>query len=133
LLLGLWRARSVTGFDAFAQDVVGIDAERARELAARDAAARKHTHEQLPDVAGAVWIRSEAALLERCPEAAVEVRVESGRLQLSLALPLAPALRVAESLAAIGRSAAGLVRVLESETRDRGRARPRDRDPERKS
>lgn len=124
--LGLWRARSVTGFDAFAQDVIGVPAENAHELARQHAARQNVALEQLPDVAVALWLRSEAALLERCPEAAIEVRTVEGRLQLSVALPLAPALGVAEAVAAIGRSAAGLVRVLESETRP-----PRDRDRDR--
>ena len=128
LLLGLWRARSVTGFDALAQDIVGVAVERARELASRSAAQRNLPLEQLADVAVALWLRSEAALLPRCPEAAVEVRVDQGQLHFSLVLPLAPALRVAESVAAVGRSAAGLVRVLEAETQDRGRDRDRDRE-----
>jgi hypothetical protein len=125
--LGLWRARSVTGFDAFAQDVIGVPAERANELAHGHAARSNVALEQLPDVAVALWLRSEAALLERCPDGAVEVRIDEGRLSLSLGLPLAPPLGVAEAVAAIGRSAAGLVRVLESETRPRDPDRPRDR------
>jgi hypothetical protein len=125
--LGLWRARSVTGFDAFAQDVIGVPAERANELAHEHAARSNVALEQLPDVAVALWLRSEAALLERCPDGAVEVRIDEGRLSLSLGLPLAPPLGVAEAVAAIGRSAAGLVRVLESETRPRDPDRPRDR------
>jgi hypothetical protein len=126
ILLGVWRARSVTGFEAFAQDVIGVPAERARELAGQHAARQNVALEQLQDVAVALWLRSEAALLERCPDAAVEVKTHEGRLQLSVVLPLAPPLGVAEAVAAIGRSAAGLVRVLESETRP-----PRDRDRDR--
>ena len=112
----------MTGFEAFAQYVIGVPAERARELAPPARRSAERCARQLPDVAVALWLRSEAALLERCPEAAIEVRTDEGRLQLSLALPLAPALGVAEAVAAIGRSAAGLVRVLESETRPRERA-----------
>ena len=121
--LGLWRARNITGFDAFAQHVLGVEAERARALAEAGAAARNVALERLPDVAVALWIRSEAALLERCPAAAVDVRVENGQVLYALSLPLAPALGVAEAVAAVGRSAVGLARVLE----DEGGARERKR------
>lgn len=115
LLLGLWRARSITGFDAFAQDVVGVPHERAATLARAGADQRGVALERLPDVAVALWLRSEAALLERCPEAAVDVRVEREQLRLSLSLPLAPPERAAEAVAAVGRAAAALARVLASE------------------
>ena len=121
VLLGLWRARSITGFDGFAQDVVGIEATRARSLAELGAAARGVTLEVLPDVAVALWMRSEAALLERSPDAAVEVRVEGDRLRLSLELPLAPSWRTAEAVAAVGRAAGGLARVLTGEPPRGGR------------
>jgi hypothetical protein len=113
--LGLWRARSITGFESFAQDVVGLDPVRAAALAARGAELRGTALEQLPDVAVALWIRSEAALVERFPNGQVEVRVEGERLQLSLDLPLAPSAGVAEAVAAVGRAAGGLARVLTSE------------------
>ncbi len=132
VLLGLWRARNVTGFDALAQHVLGLPLERARALAARGAERRGLQLEQLPDVAVALWLRSEAALLERCPQAAVEVRVEDERVELVLRLPLAPAAQAAEAVAAVGRSAAGLARVLGGEApREAADARtrgPRGRD-----
>jgi hypothetical protein len=115
VLLGLWRARSITGFDGFAQDVVGIDHERARELAEHGAAARGVGLERLPDLAVALWMRSEAALLERSPQAEVDVRVEGERLRLCLELPLVPPARTAEAVAAVGRAAGGLARVLMGE------------------
>jgi hypothetical protein len=113
VLLGLWRARSVIGFATFVQDVIGLQLERAQTLCERDAARRGVALERLPDVAVALWLRSEAALLEHCPEAQIELQVEDGgRLRLVLSLPLHPPVRAAEAVAAIGRSASGLVRVL---------------------
>jgi hypothetical protein len=115
ILLGLWRARSVIDFDAFAQHVLGIPVERAQALAARGAEQRGVRAEQLPQLAVALWMRSEAAVLERCREGAVEVRVEGERLQLVLSLPLAPPVVAAEAVAAVGRAANGLARILAGE------------------
>jgi hypothetical protein len=113
VLLGLWRARAVTGFDALAQDVIGIDAGRAQELAVAAAAQRGLALERLPDIAVALWMRSEAALLDRCPEASVRVNVSSERLALHLDVPLAPVERATEAVSAVGRAAGGLGRVLD--------------------
>jgi hypothetical protein len=115
LLLGLWRARSITGFESFAQDVVGVDHERAWTLAARGAERRGVALERLPDVAVALWVRSESALLERCPDGEIEVRIEGDKLRLDVKLPLADLSRLAEAVAAIGRAGAGLARVLGAE------------------
>jgi hypothetical protein len=118
--LGLWRARNVTGFEAFAQHVLGIPIERARTLAERGAMEQGVPLERLPEVALALWLRAEAALLERCPGGEVELRIQDGeRMQLSLTLPLLPAARAAEAVAAIGRSAGGLARVLAGDPRRR--------------
>jgi hypothetical protein len=121
VLLGLWRARSITGFDSFAQDVVGIEPARAHELAGRGAAARGVGLDRLADVAVALWMRSEAALVERWPEVEVDVGVEGDRLRLALVLPLAPPVRTAEAVAAVGRAAAGLARALSGEPPRGGR------------
>jgi hypothetical protein len=123
VLLGLWRARSVTGFDALAQDVVGIEHARARALVEQGANARGFVADRLPDLVVALWMRSEAALLDHCPEASVQlVMIEGERFELRVRLPLAPPVRAAEAVAAIGRSAAGLARVLA------GAVRPRERE-----
>jgi hypothetical protein len=111
-LLGLWRARNITAFEAFAQDVIGIDPARGAELAERGATARGLPLERLPDVAVALWLRSEAALLERAPEAEVEVLVTGEQLRLALVLPLAPTPRLADALGALSRAMGGLARVL---------------------
>jgi hypothetical protein len=124
VLLGLWRARNVTGFDAFVQDVLEIPLERAHALAERGAASRGVVQEQLPDVAVALWLRSEAVLLDHCPEAQVTLALQAeNRFQLCVSLPLAPPARAAEALFAIGRSAGGLARVLAAELRPRDRPR----------
>jgi hypothetical protein len=118
--LGLWRARSVVDFEAFALHVLGVEPARASELTARAAARADLALERLPDLAVALWIRSEAALLERCPLGAIDVRVADEKILVALSLPLSPSLRVAESVAAIGRSATGLARVLQEEDAPRG-------------
>jgi hypothetical protein len=115
VLLGLWRGRNVMGFDALAQDVLGVPIERARALAERGASQRGVALSQLPDIAVALWMRSEAALLERHPGAAIEARMNDERIELVISLPLAPALGAAEAVASVGRSAAGLARVLAGE------------------
>lgn len=124
VLLGLWRARSITAFESFAQDVVGVDHARAWQLAERGAARLGVSLERLPDVAVALWMRSESALVERHPEGSVAVRVENERLELSISLPLAPPARAAEAVAAVGRAAGGLARVLTTDAPP-GRQRPR--------
>lgn len=121
VLLGVWRARNITSFTSFVQDVAGVDADRAQALAERGAAARGVALERLPDVAVALFMRSEAALLERWPDVTVDVRVEGERLRLSLDLPLAPPWRTAEAVAAVGRAAGGLARALTGEPPRRGK------------
>ena len=130
VLLGLWRARAVTGFDALAHSVLGIDPVRAQELAAAAAAQRGLALERLPDIAVALWMRSEAALLDRCPEATVRVNVTGERVALHLDLPLAPVERATEAVSAVGRAASGLGRVLDHQLLERVR-KPQDKPPPR--
>lgn len=127
--LGLWRARSVTAFEALAQDVMGIDPARAQELAEHAAAARGVVLDRMADVAVALWMRSEAALLDRCPEASVRVDTAAERVLLHLDLPLAPPDRITEAVSAVGRAAGGLARVLEAERG--GGVRPPEKPPQR--
>ena len=124
VLLGLWRARAVTGFEALAQDVMGVEPARAQSLAEASAAQRGLTLERLPEIAVALWMRSEAALLDRCPEAAVQVSVANERVALHLDLPLAPVERATEAVSAVGRAAGGLARVLEVQQTERTRRTP---------
>jgi hypothetical protein len=131
VLLGLWRARAVTGFDALAQDVMGIAVARARELAEAAAAQRGVVLERLPDIAVALWMRGEAALLDRCPEASLRVNVANERIALHLDLPLAPIERATEAVSAVGRAAGGLGRVLELQQGERLLRKPEKPPPQR--
>jgi hypothetical protein len=126
VLLGLWRARNVMGFDALGQDVLGVGAERARALAEQGAAELGVPLEPLPDVAVALWLRSEAALFDHVPDARVSVRSSAGRVELIVSAPLSPVSAVAEAAAAVGRSAAGLARAIDQE---RGFTAPPRRPP----
>jgi hypothetical protein len=130
VLLGLWRARAVTGFEALAQAVLGIEPARAVALAEAAAAQRGVVLERLPDIAVALWMRGEAALLDRCPDASLRVNVANERVALHLDLPLAPVERTAEAVSAIGRAAGGLGRVLELQQSERIQRRP-DKPPQR--
>lgn len=111
-LLRLWRARNVQGLEALCEGVLGLNAERGRELAAQGLQARGGEMDRLPDVAVALWVRSEAALLEHGPGATVEVWIEGDALKLTLGVPLAKPERAADALNAIGRKAKGLGEVL---------------------
>jgi hypothetical protein len=115
--LGLWRARQLTGFDAFAVDVVGLEVERARALVDALVQGQGLDDERLPDTAVALWLRGEAALLDRCPEGRIEARVHDGELELRIVLPLEPAGKAGDALGAIGRKAVGLTRLLDDERR----------------
>jgi hypothetical protein len=128
--LALWRARQLTGFDAFAVDVVGLERDRAHALVEALVAEHQLPDEPLPDTAVALWLRGESALLERCPEGSIEAWVEEGELELRIVLPLEPAARAGEALGAIGRKASGLSRLLEEE-RDKRAAERTERRGER--
>ena len=119
--LGIWRARQFTGFDAMAGDVLGLDPAEARKLAEGAAETRGWVIERLPDTAVALWVRGEAALLERCPEGRMEANVVGEELDLRIVLPLNPAAQASEALGAIGRKASGLARALDDE-RDKRQA-----------
>jgi hypothetical protein len=119
--LGLWRARQLTGFEALAADVLQLDPAEARQLAVAAGEARGWPMERLPDTAVALWLRGEAALLERCPEGRLDANVVDDELVLRVVLPLSPAGLAAEALGAIGRKAAGLSRAVDEE-RERRRA-----------
>jgi hypothetical protein len=116
--LGLWRARNVMGFEALAQGVLAIDPARVQALVAaavERSGLGEAAAEQFPDVAVALWMRSEAALLDHARGARVRVRVRDGKVELTVIAPLAPVAAIADAVAAIGRSAAGLVRAIEAE------------------
>lgn len=125
--LGLWRARNMTAFDALCEHVLGLSPERGAQLVDEEAERRTpgKRAERLADAAIALWLRSEAALLESCPEVSVEVVLHEGRWLLSLSAPLERPELAAEALGALGRKARGMWDALSP-----GAKRPRDRDPE---
>lgn len=70
--LGVWRGRSVTGFDAFVEQVLGLEPAEAWALAGE---APEPLPERISNEAIAVWMRVEAALAEHGVEGRVDVRV----------------------------------------------------------
>lgn len=107
VLLGLWRGRSVTGFDAFAFDVLGIEPPEAARLAEEGASALGVPRDRLTDEAIAAWMRTEAALLEAGVQGTVRARLtdEGEVLRIELDVGRAP-----EALDAIGRRLGPLAR-----------------------
>jgi hypothetical protein len=103
--LGLWRARNVTGLDALCEGVIGLPIARGEALVDKAVAARNASRERLPDAAIALWMRSEAGLLEHCDTGEVDVRVENEQLLIALRLPLAVPERAADALNALGQNA----------------------------
>ena len=106
-LLGLWRARNVQGLDALCEGVIGLPSARGEALL-KQAEAMRGEAAQLPEAAIALWMRSEAALLNTCNEAHIEVRLEGDELKLQLAVPLRTPELAADALMAIGHNARGL-------------------------
>ena len=76
--LRLWRGRSLTGFDALAEQLLSLPSSEAREISGppRD----------LTDEAIAIWIRAEAALLSVRIEARVRIVVDGTTERLSIEL-----------------------------------------------
>lgn len=101
--LAIWRGNSVVGFDVFAEAVLGLVPERARELVAQGAASIEVPAQIADEAEIALWMRAEAGLLEISPDAKASIR--GGRLVLDL-----PVARAAEALAGVGRRAAPMAR-----------------------
>lgn len=128
--LALWRARNVTDFDAFAEHVVGLSVDRARELAAEGATAAGASADGAAEVTAwsrefvALWVRSEAALIRICPTASVRVATRNGRHELELRLPAEPVPTAVEALKSLGPALTGLARLTAAEVPERAH-RPR--------
>ena len=105
--LALWRARRVTGFEAFVEQVVGLPADRARALAAAFGEASGESDAELNERSAALWLRTEAGLHEG--DTAARARIVAGAdeplLELSLRLSAASA-----GLAGVGARHAPLAR-----------------------
>jgi len=112
--MGLWRGRSVTSFEAFAQDLLGLDPEEARALAARGAEAQGVPCDRCSEEAVAAWLRTEAGLLEegQAGEVTVAPGAEGEVLRLELPIGGAPA-----GIMAVGRRMAPLARDQEEVAR----------------
>jgi hypothetical protein len=122
--LGLWRARNVTGLDALCEGVLGLPIARGEALVQRAGESHADSAARLPDAAIALWMRSEAALLEQCPAAAIEASVDDGQLRLVLSVPLSAPERAADALAAVGHKARGLGDALAPQRRAERAERP---------
>ena len=82
LRLELWHARRLTSFAAFAEEVVGVPAERAEALADEAALRMGEPVTPLTEVAIALWLRTEAGLYEG--DEGGRARVRSGERGLVL-------------------------------------------------
>ena len=118
--LGLWRARNITDFDAFAEDVVGTTPERARALAAT-AAERASARDELRSVGGvlsaevvALWVRTEAALIPVAASAVVRIAFTADGPWLQVHVPAQPPDRALEALKSIGPGITGLGKLFAS-------------------
>lgn len=101
--LAIWKALNVVGFDVLADAVLGIEAKRARALAKARAAELGETCEPADEKTIALWMRTEAGLLEVAPDARAVLR--GGRLRIDV-----PFARAAEALSGVGRRAAPLAK-----------------------
>lgn len=105
--LGLWRGRSLTGFDALVENVLGLTLEDAKARAARGAARLGMPDGTATEEAVAVAWRTEIALLEAdLPGRVRIVKTKAGdTIELSLPVERAP-----ESLGVIAERMVPLVR-----------------------
>jgi hypothetical protein len=127
--LALWRARNVTDFDAFAEHVIGLGVDRARELAAQAAEAQGETAaggevNPLSREFVALWVRSEAALIQICPTASVRITTRDAKRELQLQVPAEPVPATVEALKSLGPALAGLAKLTAAEVPERA-PRPR--------
>ena len=83
--LALWRGRSVTGFQSFAEDLLQISYDEALELAERGRQEMGLAEADASEAEVALWMRSLAALRSGDVHAEVWVqRAEDGRLRISV-------------------------------------------------
>jgi hypothetical protein len=108
VLLAAWRGRSITNFDALAEQLLELPAPRARALAIEGCGEMGIAAEPLNDESVAVWMRTEAAMIEGGIAGRVTVVADAeGTRQLRVQVPLDQAL---SAFALIARSHAPLVR-----------------------
>ena len=87
--LGLWRALAVASFDALVEELLDLPAEQARALARRAAERHGISLVRASEETIAVWLRTEASLLQLgCERARVRCVGEGEDEELHIALPL---------------------------------------------
>jgi len=89
--LGLWRARRLTDFAAFVEDVLGIPGDRAAELVREHTFESRETEELLTERDVALWLRTEAGLYEGDEAARARIRTTTGGIVLELSIALSNA------------------------------------------
>ena len=99
LRLELWHARRLTSFAAFAEEVVGVPAERAEALAEAASVRTGEPVSPLTEVGIALWMRTEAGLYEGDEGARCRIRTGERGLVLELTVDLADA---STALAGVG-------------------------------
>lgn len=127
VLLGVWRGRSLTSFDAFVEGLLELKADEARAAAERGAEAMGVPCEAASEEFVAVWMRAESALRDAGLGGVVTVADgEPETLRFDLPVETAP-----EALDQMGRRMGSLV-ADRAEEADQG-ARPRGDRPDRGS
>jgi len=105
----VWRGHSIVGWDAFVENVLGLDRDRADALTEKGAELTGSAEPASDDVV-ATWMRAEAGLIEALgtdSAAAVRLRGAAGEETLGFDVPAGAA---AAALAAMGRRAAPVAR-----------------------
>lgn len=125
--MGLWRGRSLTSFEAFAEQVVGLAPSEAQSLAERGAALQGVAADRVTDEAVALWMRSEAALLEGQIEGRASCAGSGKEETLRLELPVTQG---PLALELIGRRMLPLVRDRQGDRAGRPSGPPRRGDDE---
>ncbi len=101
----IYRGHSIVSFEAFAEAVLGLQADRATAMA-RSGRVALGLPDVLTEAEIAIWLRAEAGLLEVTPEGRVEVK--DGVMTLSVPITYA-----AEALSAVGFREAPIARTVE--------------------
>jgi hypothetical protein len=110
--MGLWRGRSLTGFEALAENVLGLTTEDARARAERGAARAGMSNETASEEAIAIAWRTEVALLEAGLPGRVRIGKSAAGDTIELTLPVEHA---PESLGVIAERMIPLVRDREQQ------------------
>ena len=111
--LGLYRARNIVNFQAFATSVLELALEQAQTLLDEAAARASRPLERLPEPLVALWIRTEAAMREHLGEVALQLGGSLGEPRLEFSVPCKNVGQAVSALAGVGRQAAGLAHHLD--------------------